>query len=348
MIDKKYCMSSYMAFRYIEKDGVDFYEKTHHENIKPVPKEDKILVKTAEDIDAAIRQVFEALKGEKLGIMLSGGMDSANLAAYMPKGGDAYTFRFLNGEFQAEELKRAESYAEYYQLKLHYVNINWNTVTKNLKPVMVKKGAPVHSIEPQLYQAAMQAKRDGVERLIVGASADLIFGGMDGLLSKDWTVEEFEKRYTFTEPKAVLKDPADTTYLFERYRQNQKIDFLKFMDEISLIECLSSYWNAFGAAEMLYMDPYAKLGMADVLDIYRVRHGEPKYLIRNLFAMNYPKYDIPNKVPMPRPVDFYFKDWKGPSRSEFRTDIEMSSLTGNQKWQLYCLEEFLNLYEPVM
>ena len=25
MIDKKYCMSSYMAFRYIERDGVDFY-----------------------------------------------------------------------------------------------------------------------------------------------------------------------------------------------------------------------------------------------------------------------------------------------------------------------------------
>ena len=25
-IDKKYCMSSYMAFRYIERDGVDFYE----------------------------------------------------------------------------------------------------------------------------------------------------------------------------------------------------------------------------------------------------------------------------------------------------------------------------------
>ena len=25
MIDKKYCMSSYMAFRYIERDNVDFY-----------------------------------------------------------------------------------------------------------------------------------------------------------------------------------------------------------------------------------------------------------------------------------------------------------------------------------
>ena len=26
MVDKKYCMSSYMAFRYIEDDNKDFYE----------------------------------------------------------------------------------------------------------------------------------------------------------------------------------------------------------------------------------------------------------------------------------------------------------------------------------
>lgn len=336
-----------MAFRYIEKEEVDFYSGLHHQNIKPIPKTEKRLVKTAEDIDSAIKNVFKTMNEQKLGIMLSGGMDSANLASYMPKGGDAYTFRFLNGEFQADELKRAESYADYYQLNLHYVNINWNTVIENLEPVMRKKGAPVHSIEPQLYQAAVQAKGDGVERLIIGESADLIFGGMDGLLAKDWTVEEFEKRYTFTKPELVLKEPIDTTYLFERYRQGEKIDFLKFMDEIFSVESSSSYWNAFSAAEMPYTDPYAKLEMEDALDLYRIRHGEPKYLIRNLFAMKYPEYEIPDKNPMPRPVDFYFRNWEGPKRNEFRTDINMDNLTGNQKWQLFCLEKFLNLYEPI-
>jgi glycerol-3-phosphate cytidylyltransferase len=50
---------------------------------------------------------------------------------------------------------------------------------------------------------------------------------------------------------------------------------------------------------------------------------------------------------MPRPVDAYFKDWQGPTRPEFRRDIDMTQLTGNQKWQLYCLEQFLNMYEPI-
>lgn len=54
---------------------------------------------------------------------------------------------------------------------------------------------------------------------------------------------------------------------------------------------------------------------------------------------------MPEKIPMPRPVNEYFKNWRGPSRKEFRNDIDMSALTGNQKWQLYSLERFLNIFE---
>ena len=339
-------MSSYLAFRYIEREGMDFYEGLHHENI-PLPNLGQFTyVHTAQDIDNAIQKVFDSLKGEKLGICLSGGMDSAILAAYMP-GCDAYTFRFLGGEYQKEELARAEYYAKYYGLNLHYVDIDWNTVQNCLEPVMRSKNAPVHSIEPQLYQAAMQAKADGVTRLIVGESSDLIFGGMDQLLSKDWTVEDFAKRYTFLDPARVLKEPEDMSYLYERYRQGEKMDFLQFMDDVFSRESSSSYYNAFKTAEMPYTDPYALLRMADPLDLNRVRNGESKYLIRELMHIKYPEIPVPNKVPMPRPVDAYFKDWCGPRRPEFRRDIDMSQLTGNQKWQLYCLEQFLNMYEPI-
>ena len=48
---------------------------------------------------------------------------------------------------------------------------------------------------------------------------------------------------------------------------------------------------------------------------------------------------------MPRPVDAIFKDWQGPVRPEFRKDIPMHELTGNQKWQLWCAEQFLNMLE---
>ena len=346
MVDKNFCMSSYLAFRYIERDGIDFYEGLHHQNI-PLPDESKFtFVRTAQDIDVAIQKVFDNLKGEKLGICLSGGMDSAILASYM-RGCDAYTFRFLGGEYQKEELARAEYYAQYYGLNLHYVDIDWNTVEQYLPIVMRVKNAPVHSIEPQLYQAAIQAKADGVTRMIVGESSDLIFGGMDQLLSQDWTVEAFQQRYTFSDPARVLKEPVDMSYLYERYRKGEKIDFLQFMDDVFSRESSSSYYNAFAAADMPYADPYALLRMEEPLDLHRVRNGESKYLIRELMHKKYPEIPVPNKVPMPRPVDAYFKDWCGPKRPEFRRDLDMTQFTGIQKWQMYCLEQFLNMYEPL-
>ncbi len=346
MIDKKYCMSSYMAFRYIEKNGVDFYKNGGvHKNIVPIPDDQRILVYTSEDIDREIEKQMDQFGNRKKGILLSGGMDSAIVASYMP-GSDAYTFRFLRGEYQKEELARAEYYAKYYGLNLHYVDISWDTVISHLEPVMRSKAAPVHSIEPQILQAALQAKDDGIELMFVGESSDLIFGGMDGLLAKDWTFDEFMNRYIFTKPEDVLVEPVSMKYVFERYRKDgDKIDFLKFMDNVFSIESSSSYLNAFNAAGMPYYDPYARLKMADELDLYRVRHGEPKYMIRELMHKKYPDIPVPNKVPMPRPVDAYFKTWEGPMRPEFRKDIDMSKFTGNQKWQMYCLERFLDMNE---
>ena len=102
--------------------------------------------------------------------------------------------------------------------------------------------------------------------------------------------------------------------------------------------------NAFGAAWLPYYDPYAKLVMAEPLDMNRVRNGEPKYLVRGLYAVKYPELEIPFKIPMPRPVDAIFKNWAGPKRGgQFRGDIPMERLTGNQKWQLWCAEQFLEM-----
>lgn len=344
MNDKNFCMSSYLAFRYIEDENKNFYEGMKHENIKPIPDNEKILVHTSDDIDREIEKQILKFENKRKGIMLSGGMDSAIVGSYM-SGCDAYTFRFLDGEFQKEELKRAEYYANYYKLNLHYVDINWETVNQYLEDVMQAKCAPVHSIEPQLLQAALQAKNDGIEIMFVGESSDLVFGGMDGLLSKDWTFEEFVERYTFLNPKEVLKEPVDMNYLYERYRRGEYIDFLSFMDDVFSIESSSSYYNAFGAAGMPYYDPYARLKMADKLDLKRVRNGEPKYLIRELMAKKYPEIKVPDKVPMPRPVDEYFKEWEGPVRAEFKQNLDMSKFTGNQKWQMYCLEKFLDKYD---
>ena len=116
-------------------------------------------------------------------------------------------------------------------------------------------------------------------------------------------------------------------------------------DVVITEESYGSYANAFSAAELSYYDPYELLKLAEPLDIKRVRSGESKYLIRELFAMKYPNTPIPEKLPMPRPVDFYFQKWEGPKREEFIQGLDMTKFTGNQKWLLWCLEQFLNIIE---
>lgn len=345
MTDRDFCLSSYIAFRYIWKDGVDFAEGFQHKNFLPPAESERIAVRTSEDIDCEIQKQFDALyeKYDSIGILLSGGMDSACLASYLRPGSHAYTFNSASGVFDAD-IERAKKYCRKWQLQHHLIDITMDDYREFTPIVMRHKFAPVHSIEPQIYKAAEMAKADGVQLMIVGESADLIFGGMDKLISPEWTFDAFVKRYTFLDPELVLTHPVSQAELFEPYRLGTDgIDVFRFMDDVFSVESSGSYLNAFGAAWLPYYDPYARLVMSEPLDMQRVRGGEPKYLVRGLYAIKYPELEIPFKIPMPRPVDAVFKDWTGPTRPEFRKDIPMDKLTGNQKWQLWCAEQFLNM-----
>lgn len=347
--DKDFCLSSYIAFRYIWKDGTDFFQGFNHSNYEALPLNQRIPVHTSEDIDLEIQKQINSLyqKYDNIGILLSGGMDSANLSAYLRPGSHAYTFVSDTGVFN-DDVERARKYCQKFGLQHHLINITFEDYKRYTPIVMAHKWAPVHSIEPQIYKAAVQAKKDGVEMILVGESADLIFGGMDKLITPQWDYEGFVRRYTFLEPSLVLQNPvpAAKDQLYEQYRQGTDgINHMRFMDEVFSIESSSSYLNAFATADLPYYDPYARLIMADPLDMQRVRNGEPKYLVRGLYAIKFPELEIPFKIPMPRPVDAIFKDWEGPKRPEFRNDIPMHELTGNQKWQLWCAETFLNLFD---
>ena len=342
--DRNFCLSSYIALRYIWREGIDFADGFQHKNYIPPTAGELTPVTTSEDIDREIGRQFDELyaRYDNIGILLSGGMDSAILASYLRPGSHAYTFGSDSGVFD-DDVRRARSYCERLHLNFHLIDITLADYERYTPIVMRAKFAPVHSIEPQIYKAAEQARRDGVELMVTGESADLIFGGMDKLITPEWTFDAFVRRYTFLDPGLVLTHPVSMSELFERYRVGTDgIDVMRFMDEVFAIESSGSYLNAFGAAWMPYYDPYARLVMAEPLDMARVRAGEPKYLVRGLYAIKYPDLAIPFKIPMPRPVDAVFSDWAGPQRPEFRRDIPMSQLTGNQKWQLWCAELFLN------
>ncbi len=336
IMDKNYCMSSFLTLRYIEDINKEFDLKLNHK-IQNLNIEDIVLINSVDDLDYAIQNIFDQLDMDNLGLMLSGGMDSAVLASYM-KGCKAYTFKFDNN-FHREELQRAEYYANKYNLDLRYIDISWEDVLAYTPIVMKNKQAPVHSIEPQIYKAAIRAKDEGISDMIIGDSADLNFGGMNLLLAKDWNREEFQTRFTFVEPTEVLKNPVDMSYVFDRYETHETYDFLLFLNEIFSLESFNSYINAFEAAELNFIDPYSGLRMAAPLDLKRIRSGESKYLIRDLFKKKY-SFEPPNKIPMPRPVEAYFKNWGGPKREEFKADLDITKFDGNQKWLLYCLVTF--------
>lgn len=95
-----------------------------------------------------------------------------------------YIYPAIISEFQKDELERTKQFADHYKLNLHYIEIDWDIVEKSLPAVMKHKGAPVHSIEPQIYYAAQQAKKDGITMMVIEDGADYVFGGMDGFCQR--------------------------------------------------------------------------------------------------------------------------------------------------------------------
>lgn len=344
MTDKLYCMSHYLAFRFIKDENINFFDGLSHTVFKPRDEKEITPVSTIDEMDSIIRaKINEFYVPNKTAILLSGGIDSAILASYLPEGTKAYTFKCIaNGAI--DETAQARKYCDAYKLDHEIIEMHWSDFEELTPEILKADGVPFHSIEVQLLKAAKYAKSQGIERFIIGESADLIFGGMDKLIGRDWNFEEFYNRYNFVEPSKALKNPISVKDVYEKYRlPNDKIDFLTFMDEIFSIESSTSYMHAFKIAGIKYLDPYTFMKMAFPLDLSRIRNGEPKYMVRELFAKRYPNIEIPTKIPMPRATNQWLENYK-PTRSEFVENCA-ENMTGDQKWLCWCLEQFLNMHD---
>ena len=76
------------------------------------------------------------------------------------------------------------------------------------------------------------------------------------------------------------------------------------------------------------------------LDLNRIRNGESKYLLREVFKKKYKNLPKIRKIAFARPLDQWFYSWKGPKRNEFKKSLNINNYNGNQKWLIYCLEYF--------
>jgi asparagine synthetase B (glutamine-hydrolysing) len=288
--------------------------------------------------------VLSTIDLDHAAVLLSGGMDSAILASYMPKGTKAYTTRCI-GNGAVDETEMAAKYCELYGLEHVIVDVTWDDYKDLMDELMLHDGSPIIPNEPQAYKSAKLAKQNGATCIVYGDCADLEFGGMDKLLSVDWDYDGFVERFTFADPKKILKTPVDVSSVYDKYRIGENgIDYIKFLAEPYAVSAAGALTNAFKCAGLSYVDPYEKSKMAEPLDLQRVRNGEPKYLIRELFKLRYPTLDIPWKLPMSRPATDWMKDWEGPKRPEFIPGC-VDGMTGEQKLLTYSLERFLNLIE---
>ncbi|MCI8504544.1 MAG: hypothetical protein HFH00_12085 [Dorea sp.] len=189
-VDKNYCMSSYLIFRYMYDSEICFKEGIAHHDHELGSNDKKILCRTAMDIDVNIRKILSELDLKHISVLLSGGMDSAILTSYMPPRTKAYTARCV-GENAVDETQQAKKYCDIYNLEHVVVDVDWNNYATTMNELMLRgDGFPFISNEPQAYKIARLAKADGVSCVVYGDCADIEFGGTDKLLSRDWTYDE--------------------------------------------------------------------------------------------------------------------------------------------------------------
>lgn len=198
-VDREYCMSAFLTYRTIHNPEFTFADWLLPRHFDLPSIEERLPVRDSETLKNELRRATqEAAKDGKAALALSGGIDSAILAKFMPRGSVAYTFRCVVPGIQVtDESATAARYAEECGLEHRIIDISWEDVQRLSPALMKRRGAPIHSIEVQICKAAMQAKADGFERLIFGESADANYGGHDGLLSKDWLAGDFIERYTY-------------------------------------------------------------------------------------------------------------------------------------------------------
>lgn len=345
-IDKKYCMSSFLMYRAtIDKNKC--YSSKYIPFFKEFPK-DRTPIYTSDELYERLQTIIqERTKGKKCALALSGGIDSAILLKMMPENAVAYTFKcIVPGIEVTDESKTAKKYLQNARPDMEHkiVPIYWEDFEKYAPLIMKHKGEPTHSIEIQIYKAALQAKADGCELLIFGETADCIYGGHSQLLSQDWTFGAFVDRWSFVMPYHALKDPILILDPIQNYEKDGFIDVPQFLTNFESVPSLNFYMNACALAGIDILAPYAHTIMGDNLDLVRVRRGENKYLVREVFKKIYPDFQIPPKTPMPRPMNEWLKDWEGPKRKEFWPHCT-DNMTGDQKWLVYALEMFLNLLE---
>ena len=334
-----FCMNSYLMYRAIVEENCRFsdsLEPWFYHNDSP-----RRPIHSSDELEEHLRsEIGSILQKGPAALMLSSGMDSAILAAFLPEGTQTYTLH-CKADSSVDETAAAKHYAEINRLRHTVIDVTWSDYEQYSLPLMKQKGCPIHSLEVQVYKAALQAKKDGIRTLIFGETADIIYGGHSKLLSRDWTPEQFTERFSFVDVTKVLHHPeVIKAPILPHVQPDGKVDVFGFLNAFEYDVSLGFYNNACRLADISFFSPYASSILGIPLDLERIRSGDNKYIIRELFGKIYPDISAPDKTPLPRPMTEWLSSWSGPLHKEIVPD-NIPEMTGDQKWYIYALNRFL-------
>lgn len=334
------CIATFLVQRDMPKDTSPLGGKKIDLSIEKRPT---VNIKTKKDLDEYLKKYFSELDFNKTGICLSGGIDSALLASYLPKGTLAFTLKYPETE-GVDEVNQARIYADKFGLRLIEVPVTFQDVLDYQDDLMLQKGEPLSPIEIGLHKMAVRALDFGLENLITGSGADLCFGGLFNLLSKKWTNEEFKERYTFVSPNKVMKVEAEPYDFYKDYNDEPYFKLDEFMLEIYGTATTKYFNNAMKLAGITLKAPYEYIYRDFELDYQRIKNGEEKYFLRELFKERIGDLFVPRKYPLPRPLKIW-ANYYGEiiNKDIFYEDAYERCTRDEEKWLTYSADHYLYL-----
>ena len=266
----------YLAFRYTKTKY-----KLH------INFDNKVKRVDPDDIEKRLRDKTEA-------IFLSGGLDSSLLAA-INKPKTAYIAHFP--EFEHDEIRWAKQVAEYLDIVLKVIEITRDRYLSTIEYLIRQKGDGLHPNEPCIYLLALQAKKDGYNKVVLGSGADGLFGGYTDLLINE--TKWMSNAQTFIDRYAYIK--KDISIPFEKWKKWGMYRFLLEIHEPGLIDRAV---NACSAAGVEPIFPYLENGIPQLMWNAPMGQKIDKIILKEIANKYLPREIIyREKVAFPTPWD---------------------------------------------
>lgn len=280
-----------------------------------------------------------ARDGGKIGCLLSGGMDSAVIAGFLPSGSIAYTFDYPEVSRCSEWLEARDFIKPgVMHKKVTISKADFFNAASELTQLLKE---PVVPHAPAIFLAAVQASQDGCTHLLNGVGADGRFGGFPELYKasrKNEFLVALKKK--FVDPETVMRDPVDVTTLVEDYVTADIVDVQRYLVEVGTegtavadtIRCANiTPGNLFG--EIQYGGSFIEEGLLG------------KKFIKRAFSIVWPSMAPRKKKALAVPYSKWLKSWQ-PTHPSIRSDsLSSEGLRSKNRMQIFAVDLYLRKFE---